>query len=184
MKAIGMIETKGLVASIEAADAMVKAANVEILHQELAGGGLSTIFVCGDVGAVKASVDAGAAAAERVGTLVSAHVIARPANDLEPFLYFQKSKKAQNTVQETAKVKEDNDISNDLAALDETAIKLAQENEVLETAIKWTLEELETFTVQQLRTLLRQQPNSSLNRQEIRDAKKQELIEAFKKLMK
>lgn len=81
MEAIGMIETKGLVASIEAADAMIKAANVSLLRREFVGGGLVTIVVTGDVGAVKASVDAGAAAAGRIGELVSVHVIPRPAKD-------------------------------------------------------------------------------------------------------
>ena len=86
MQALGMIETKGLVASIEAADAMVKAANVTLIGKEHVGGGLVTVMVRGDVGAVKASVDAGAAAAERVGELVSIHVIPRPHNEVEGIL--------------------------------------------------------------------------------------------------
>lgn len=83
MNALGMIETKGLVGSIEAADAMLKAANVELACKTHVGGGLVTVMVRGDVGAVKAAVDAGAAAAERVGELVSVHVIPRPADDVE-----------------------------------------------------------------------------------------------------
>ena len=86
MQALGMIETKGLVASIEAADAMVKAANVTLMGKEHVGGGLVTVMVRGDVGAVKASVDAGAAAAERVGELVSIHVIPRPHDEVEGIL--------------------------------------------------------------------------------------------------
>ena len=81
-----MIETKGLVASIEAADAMVKAANVTLIGKEHVGGGLVTVMVRGYVGAVKASVDAGAAAAERVGELVSIHVIPRPHDEVEGIL--------------------------------------------------------------------------------------------------
>jgi ethanolamine utilization protein EutM len=77
-EALGMIETKGLVGSIEAADAMVKAANVWLVGQERIGGGYVTVFIRGDVGAVKAAVDAGAAAAKRVGELISVHVIPRP----------------------------------------------------------------------------------------------------------
>ena len=77
-RALGMIETKGLVASIEAADAMVKAAKVELFGKELATAGLVTMYVWGEVGAVKAATDAGAAAARRVGELVSVHVIPRP----------------------------------------------------------------------------------------------------------
>ena len=86
MKALGMIETRGLVAAIEAADAMVKAANVTLARKERVGGGLVTVMVRGDVGAVKAAVDAGAAAAERVGELISIHVIPRPHEELEGIL--------------------------------------------------------------------------------------------------
>ncbi len=86
LNALGMIETKGLVAAIEAADAMVKAANVTLVGKEHVGGGLVTVLVRGDVGAVKAATDAGAAAAERVGELVSIHVIPRPHNEIEGIL--------------------------------------------------------------------------------------------------
>ena len=86
MQSLGMIETKGLVAAIEAADAMVKAANVTLIGKEQVGGGLVTVLVRGAVGAVKASVDAGAAAAERVGELVSIHVIPRPHVEVESIL--------------------------------------------------------------------------------------------------
>ena len=81
--ALGMVETKGLVGSVEAADAMVKAANVKLIGKVLVGGGLVTVMVRGDVGAVKAATDAGAAAAGRVGELVSVHVIPRPHADVE-----------------------------------------------------------------------------------------------------
>ncbi len=81
-----MIETKGLVGSIEAADAMLKAANVTLASKTHVGGGLVTVMVRGDVGAVKAAVDAGAAAAERVGELISVHVIPRPTDDVEYIL--------------------------------------------------------------------------------------------------
>ncbi len=86
LNALGMIETKGLVGAIEAADAMVKAANVTLVGKEHVGGGLVTVLVRGDVGAVKAATDAGAAAAERVGELVSIHVIPRPHNEIEGIL--------------------------------------------------------------------------------------------------
>ncbi|MDD4754140.1 MAG: ethanolamine utilization microcompartment protein EutM [Desulfitobacteriaceae bacterium] len=84
--ALGMIETKGLVGSIEAADAMVKAANVYLIGKVHVGGGLVTVMVRGDVGAVKAATDAGAAAAQRVGELISVHVIPRPHSDVEMIL--------------------------------------------------------------------------------------------------
>ena len=86
MEALGMIETKGLVGSIEAADAMVKAANVHLIGKVHVGGGLVTVMVRGDVGAVKAAVEAGGAAAKRVGELVSVHVIPRPHGDVEEIL--------------------------------------------------------------------------------------------------
>ena len=84
--ALGMVETKGLVGAVEAADAMVKAANVTLVGKEQIGSGLVTIMVRGDVGAVKAATDAGAAAAERVGELVSVHVIPRPHSEVEMIL--------------------------------------------------------------------------------------------------
>ncbi|UCF00760.1 MAG: ethanolamine utilization microcompartment protein EutM [Deltaproteobacteria bacterium] len=85
-EALGMIETKGLVANIEAADAMVKAANVVLVGQVKIGAGLVTSMVRGDVGAVKAATDAGAAAAQKVGEVVSVHVIPRPHQDVEKVL--------------------------------------------------------------------------------------------------
>src|ERR1700724_8160 len=85
-EALGMIETKGLVGSIEAADAMVKAANVVVIGREYIGSGFVTVFVRGDVGAVKAATDAGAAAARKVGELLSVHVIPRPHDDVEKIL--------------------------------------------------------------------------------------------------
>lgn len=86
MIALGMVETKGLVAAIEASDAMVKSANVRLIGSEYTGGGYVTVMVRGDVGAVKAATDAGAAAAKRVGELVSVHVIPRPHSDVEMVL--------------------------------------------------------------------------------------------------
>jgi ethanolamine utilization protein EutM len=86
MDALGMVETKGLVAAVEAADAMVKAANVVLVGKEYIGAGYVTVLVRGDVGAVKAATDAGAAAARRVGELVSVHVIPRPHQEAEKVL--------------------------------------------------------------------------------------------------
>ena len=85
-EALGLVETKGLIGSIEAADAMVKAANVVLIGKEYIGAGYVTVMVRGDVGAVKAATDAGAAAARRVGELVSVHVIPRPHNEVERIL--------------------------------------------------------------------------------------------------
>ena len=85
-QALGMVETRGLVAAIEAADAMLKAANVTLVGTEKIGSGLVSIMVRGDVGAVKAAVEAGAANASRLGELVATHVIPRPHNDVEKIL--------------------------------------------------------------------------------------------------
>jgi microcompartment protein CcmL/EutN len=85
-EALGMIETKGLVGAVEAADSMVKAANVTLIGYEKIGSGLVTVMVRGDVGAVKAATDAGVAAAKRVGEVISVHVIPRPHTDVEKML--------------------------------------------------------------------------------------------------
>ena len=85
-QALGMIETKGLVAAIEAADAMLKAANVELVGTEKIGSGLVSVMVRGDVGAVKSAVEAGAASAERLGEVIATHVIPRPHDDVEKIL--------------------------------------------------------------------------------------------------
>ncbi len=84
--ALGLVETRGLIGSIEAADAMVKSANVRLVGKEHIGGGYVTVMVRGDVGAVKAATDAGAAAARRVGELIGVHVIPRPHDELDKIL--------------------------------------------------------------------------------------------------
>ena len=86
VEALGMVETRGLVAAIEAADAMVKAANVQLIGTERIGSGLVSVIVRGDVGAVKAAVEAGATAASKLGELVAQHVIPRPHSDVEKIL--------------------------------------------------------------------------------------------------
>ena len=86
MQALGMVETKGLVPSIEAADAMVKAANVTLIGSEKIGSGLVSVMVRGDVGAVKAAVEAGGAAAARLGEVIATHVIPRPHGDVDKLL--------------------------------------------------------------------------------------------------
>ena len=84
--ALGMVETRGLVASIEAADAMIKTAHVQLYGQEEIGGGYITVYIRGEIGAVRAAVDAGAAAAKAAGELVTVHVIARPHDNVEKIL--------------------------------------------------------------------------------------------------
>ena len=99
LEALGMIETKGFVALVEASDAMVKAANVELVGWDKIGSGLVTAFVAGDVAAVKAAVDAGAAAASRIGEVVSVQVIARPHEELSGVLTFAKAAAPAATLQ-------------------------------------------------------------------------------------
>src|SRR3954452_2279623 len=94
LEALGMVETRGLIGSVEAADAMVKAANVVLVGKEYIGAGYVTVMVRGDVGAVKAATDSGAAAARRVGELVSVHVIPRPHGEVEKILPKVKDAKA------------------------------------------------------------------------------------------
>lgn len=106
LQALGMIETRGLVGAIEAADAMVKAANVSLIGKQQIGSGLVTVMVRGDVGAVKAAVEAGAAAAKRVGELVSMHVIPRPHDEVESIL--PSSAKAATVTQTVVKNVEPN----------------------------------------------------------------------------
>ena len=103
--ALGMIETKGLVAAIEAADAMLKSANVSLMGYEKIGHGLVTVMVRGDVGAVKAAVDSGAAAAKNIGEVVSVHVIARPDNSIPKTFQKEEIEKTQE-VKKEEKVKE------------------------------------------------------------------------------
>ncbi len=86
MKALGMIETRGMVCAIEAIDSMVKAATLEVLATREIGGGLVSVYVQGDVGAVKAAIDAGTAGAKKVGELVSVHIITRPSEETLRFI--------------------------------------------------------------------------------------------------
>ena|SRR6516164_8519432 len=99
LEALGMVETKGFVGAVEAADAMVKAANVQLLGKEYIGAGYVTVFVRGDVGAVKAATDAGAAAARRVGELISVHVIPHPHTEVERVLPVNRGFSAEGRTQ-------------------------------------------------------------------------------------
>ena len=166
MKALGMIETRGLVASIEAADAMVKAANVTLQCKEHVGGGLVTIMVRGDVGAVKAATDAGAAAAERVGTLISeleeilGHIPAEPDQPVPP----TPPAPAPEPEPEEGEPLEPEEQESDGAVMEPASL---------------TTEELEHMAVVKLRAVARQIGLTSMTRKEIRFAKKEELLAAI-----
>ncbi len=166
MKALGMVETKGLVAAIEAADAMLKAANVTLVNKEKVGSALITIMVEGDVGAVKAAVDAGAAAAERVGQLVSIHVIPRPHEETASMLVRTKEKPAEA-------IKEVVEIAEEAETESKPEVKVEQE----EAFQSYSKAQLESMTVQELRKIARDMKEIDLGRAEIRDAKKGLLID-------
>ena len=175
MKALGMIETRGLVASIEAADAMVKAANVTLQCKEHVGGGLVTIMVRGDVGAVKAATDAGAAATERVGTLISVHVIPRPHEELEEILGHIPAEPDQ-PVPPTPPAPAPEPEPEEGEPLEPE--EQERDGAVMEPA-SLTTEELEHMAVVKLRAVARQIGLTSMTRKEIRFAKKEELLAAI-----
>ena len=107
MQALGMIETRGLIGAIEAADAMVKAANVNLMGKEKVGSGIMTVMITGDIGAVKAAVDAGAAAAQSVGQLLGVHVIPRPHDEVENILKKEVPKEIEEEIIELIEVVEE-----------------------------------------------------------------------------
>lgn len=187
MNALGMIETRGLVASIEAADAMVKAASVTLISKTHVGGGLVTVMVEGDVGAVKAATDAGAAAAERVGELISVHVIPRPAADVAHILDRRPEPKPEPEppAPEPEPEPEVPEPEPEEAAHTEE-MKEEQPEEV--NAEKMDLSELTPealgkMTVAKLRIVARELGTTGMSRRDIRFAKKEDLIERITKAL-
>lgn len=193
MNALGMIETKGLVGSIEAADAMLKAANVTLASKTHVGGGLVTVMVRGDVGAVKAAVDAGAAAAERVGELISVHVIPRPADDVEyildPLTPPDPAPEPEPDPEPTPEPEPEQEPQpepepepvQDLQPEPEDASQEEEEEDPEEEAHAAELESLseesmQRMTVAKLRAVARALGKTGMTRREIRFAKKEELI--------
>lgn len=172
MKALGMIETRGLVAAIEAADAMVKAANVDLQCKEHVGGGLVTVMVRGDVGAVKAATDAGAAAAERVGQLISVHVIPRPHGEVEGIL----GELDPNPEQPGPVPPPDPEPEPEPEPESEPEAAPSEEA----TPVSFSDEELESLPVVKLRAVARQIGLTSMTKKEIRFAKREELLTAIR----
>ena len=176
MKALGMIEVYGYLAAVEALDAALKAANVQCINVEKVGGGLVTAMVEGDVGAVKAAMDASQAAAERVGRIISVHVIPRPHDEVELLLTKPGDPDPEKT-EEAAPV----EIPAESIPEEETEEETEETEEAEEmpedpVAVP-TMEELEKMTVSQLRSLARKIKISNMTKAEIRFAKKQELLE-------
>ena len=169
MQALGMIEVYGYLTAVEALDSALKAANVSRLGVEKVRGGLVTVLVEGDVGAVKAAMDASAAAAERVGTVISVHVIPRPADDVTRMLKGGKEPE-EPTPPEPEKPSEP-----EISSEPESEAVKAEEGEKAPQDV--TVEEMQTMGVDALRRLARALEIKNMTRAEIRFAKKQELIQ-------
>lgn len=175
MQALGMIEVYGYLTAVEALDSALKAANVSRLGVEKVRGGLVTVLVEGDVGAVKAAMDASAAAAERVGTVISVHVIPRPADDVTRMLKGGKEPE-EPTPPEPEKPSEP-EISSEPDTLSEPESEAVKAEKGEKAPQDVTVEEMQTMGVDALRRLARALEIKNMTRAEIRFAKKQELIQ-------
>lgn len=178
MQALGMIEVYGYLTAVEALDSALKAANVSRLGVEKVRGGLVTVLVEGDVGAVKAAMDASAAAAERVGTVISVHVIPRPADDVTRML--KGGKEPEEPTPPTSPEPEEPsepEISSEPEAPAEPESESAKAEEAEKAPQDVTVEEMQTMGVDALRRLARALEIKNMTRAEIRFAKKQELIQ-------
>lgn len=169
-QALGLIETLGLVASIEAADAGVKAANVKLLGCELVRGGLTVIAFAGDVAAVQTSVSAGCAAAEKVGTVISCHVIPRPEADLR-MLFFGKNFGPDHDPPGSGPLGKSPEGSPDSTGKKGQDVSPGPEGSSFDAS------GLETMTVGELRKLARQVPGIAIKGREISRANKKQLIQ-------
>jgi ethanolamine utilization protein EutM len=210
-RALGMVETRGLVASIEAADAMVKAAKVQLLGKEKIQGGLVTILVLGETAAVKSAVDAGAAAARRIGELVSTHVIPRPDDQIDEIVGSagtgqiakelrrekipaeQRPEKLKRKVEVKEKEfveKEKREVSSSTIdrlkkeALGKTEPAEKTITEKSASELNFTMEELEVMNVHQLRRFARDIESFPIKGREISRANRGELLDFFKALLK
>lgn len=213
-RALGMVETRGLVASIEAADAMVKAAKVHLISKEKIQGGLVTILVEGETAAVKSAIDAGAAAAQRIGELVSTHIIPRPDDQVESIVkkavYFKEKtvrvderlipekkserKQKQRIAEKKENIEEINLInkpvpSSTIERLKKEALGKAITLEKTEKPkssgeVRFTMAELEVMNVHQLRRFARGFDDFPIKGREISRANRGELLDFFKGLLK
>lgn len=175
MQALGMIEVYGYLTAVEALDSALKAANVSRLGVEKVRGGLVTVLVEGDVGAVKAAMDASAAAAERVGTVISVHVIPRPADDVTRML--KGGKEPEEPTPPEAEKPSEPEISSEPDTLSEPESEAVKAEEGEKAPQDVTVEEMQTMGVDALRRLARALEIKNMTRAEIRFAKKQELIQ-------
>lgn len=159
MKALGMIEVYGKLAAVEALDSALKAANVKLVNVSRVGGGLVTIMVTGDVGATKAAVEAGKAAAEQVGRIVSVHIIPRPSEDVGHML-------TKEEIVSDKLINSSNQVESDF-----------EERQISKETI--SKESMQTMTVANLRSLARQLEITNMTRKEIRFANKEDLIRSI-----
>ncbi len=180
-----MIETVGMVGAVEGADAMLKAANVQLLGWEKIGAGFVTVLVKGDVGAVQASVSAGRTAATAVGTVVSSHVIPRPHRDMENLLPIQKQAEASGKLEDLAEA-----TVPAVELVEESKTEIQVEESKAETLVEQTdtdpvlpalEDEFSGKTVPQLRSIARSLVDFSLSKREIRDASRNKLVSALRK---
>lgn len=193
MKALGLIEVRGMVPAVEALDSALKAANVSRLDVVKVGGGLVSVLIEGDVGAVRAAVDAAQAAAEKIGTVISTHVIPRPAAEVtemitpDPEPQPEKSEQPKDNHEEREKAEQPEDSSEETEEVKEEPAE-QQEADKEETEEKKTaasgklayipdVEEMKAMTVDKLRALARKLEITNMTRKEIRFANKTELIE-------
>ena len=175
MQALGMIEVYGYLTAVEALDSALKAANVSRLGVEKVRGGLVTVLVEGDVGAVKAAMDASAAAAERVGTVISVHVIPRPADDVTRML--KGGKEPEEPPPPEPEKPSEPEISSEPDTLSEPESEAVKAEEWEKAPQDVTVEEMQAMGVDALRRLARALEIKNMTRAEIRFAKKQELIQ-------
>ena len=177
MKALGMIELYGYLAAVEALDSALKAANVSSLGATKVGGGLVTVMVEGDVGAVKASMDAAASAAERVGEVISVHVIPRPHESVGEMLKPPTPPAPEPKPEPELKLEPEAEA---VPEVSETPIAEVSDNAVIEEPVKaesYTEEMLEKMSVSKLRTIARELQVNNMTREQIRFGKKTELIQ-------
>ncbi|MDI6767891.1 MAG: BMC domain-containing protein [Bacteroidota bacterium] len=190
--ALGLIETRGLVGAIEAADAMVKTAQVELIGKERAEGGLMTVKVKGDVASVRAAVDAGAAAAQRVGDLVSAHVIPRPDDNTEILIYpppwqthekpaWQKTPSQPEVPRKRGRPRKSINLQEQVTptsaeSLPSTIERSLAEHPTMSDEEEIFRQQLEAMTVHQLRHYARSVPGLSIYGRQISRANRDELI--------
>jgi len=211
-RALGMVETRGLIASIEAADAMVKAAQVQLLGKEKVQAGLVTIFIVGETAAVKSALDAGAAAAQRVGELVSTHIIPRPDDQIddiisgrastekiskkqEPIVEKRSSRrikqipKQEEIVVEETKPEPEPTSSSTIDRLKKEALGVTLDIKKSakgkpKSGLKYSMSELEVMNVHQLRRFARDIKDFPIKGREISRANRGELLDFFKTLLK